>query len=143
MRPADALGATNGAASDGHIFAFGGGASEGDPSRKDLLGGKGASLAAMSRAGFPVPPGFTISAACCEDVERTGAWPPGLEEEVRRAIARLEAVTGRTSPPKVMNHSHGSLFFAPPAEPALADDLSSEVKAIADQRSFCRKIIVP
>src|SRR2546421_7552156 len=90
MRPADAL-----AACDGHIFAFGGGTSEGDPARKDLLGGKGASLAAMSRAGFPVPPGFTISAACCEHVERHHAWPPGLEEEVRRAIARLEAATDR------------------------------------------------
>ncbi len=50
----------------------------------------------MSRAGFPVPPGFTISAECCEHVERHGAWPPGLEDEVRRAIARLEATTERT-----------------------------------------------
>src|SRR5947199_7820549 len=106
MRPADALSAAhgaasnrdafNGAASNGHIFAFGGGTSEGDPARKDLLGGKGASLAAMSRAGFPVPPGFTISAACSDHVERYGAWPPGLEDDVRRAIARLEAATDRT-----------------------------------------------
>ena len=31
----------------------------------DLLGGKGASLAEMSRAGLPVPPGFTITTECC------------------------------------------------------------------------------
>ncbi len=91
MRPADALNAPG-----GYVFAFGGGTSEGDPTRKDLLGGKGASLAAMSRAGFPVPPGFTISAACCEHVERHRAWPPGLEDEVRRAVARLETATDRT-----------------------------------------------
>lgn len=78
------------------IYFFGGGSSEGDPERKDILGGKGASLAAMSRAGLPVPPGFTISAECCPIVERTGAWPPGLKEEVRAAIARLEEMTGRT-----------------------------------------------
>src|SRR5262245_59229828 len=90
MRSADALSAP------GYVFAFGGGAAEGDPSRKDLLGGKGASLAAMSRAGFPVPPGFTISAACCQHVEQHGAWPPGLEDEVRRAVARLESAADRT-----------------------------------------------
>jgi pyruvate,water dikinase len=90
MRPADAVNAPL-----TYVFAFGPGWSEGDPERKDLLGGKGASLAAMSRAGFPVPPGFTISAECCGHVERHGAWPPGLGDEVRRAIARLEAATER------------------------------------------------
>lgn len=77
------------------VYSFGKGASEGDPTRVDLLGGKGASLAAMSRAGFPVPPGFTISASCCAYVEREGRWPPGLENEVRQALARLETVTQR------------------------------------------------
>jgi pyruvate,water dikinase len=78
------------------VFFFGQGSSEGDPARKDILGGKGASLAAMSRAGFPVPPGFTISAECCAYVEEHGAWPPRLEEQVRAALARLETLTQRT-----------------------------------------------
>jgi pyruvate,water dikinase len=77
------------------VYSFGGGASEGDPARKDVLGGKGASLASMTRAGLPVPPGFTISAECCPVVESTGSWPPGLEDGVRAALARLEEMTGR------------------------------------------------
>ncbi|MBM4032309.1 MAG: hypothetical protein FJ291_11035 [Planctomycetes bacterium] len=76
------------------IYFFGGGTSEGDPDRKDILGGKGASLASMSRAGLPVPPGFTISAECCPIVEATGAWPADLKEQVRAAMARLEQMMG-------------------------------------------------
>src|SRR5262249_1256523 len=57
---------------------------------------KGASLAEMTRAGLNVPPGFTISAACCDLYYRAGRqWPAGLEAEVRAALARLERVTGR------------------------------------------------
>jgi len=78
------------------IYFFGEGASEGDPARKDILGGKGASLASMSRASLPVPPGFTISAECCRTIEGSGAWPEGLEAELRAAMSRLERVTGRT-----------------------------------------------
>jgi pyruvate, orthophosphate dikinase len=43
------------------VFAFGDGKAEGDPTRRDLLGGKGAGLAEMTSLGLPVPPGFTIS----------------------------------------------------------------------------------
>jgi len=79
------------------VYFFGEGGSEGDPERKDILGGKGASLAAMSRAGLPVPPGFTISAELCPIIERSGGvWPDGLEAQVRQAMARLEQITGRT-----------------------------------------------
>ncbi|MEK6262689.1 MAG: PEP/pyruvate-binding domain-containing protein [Planctomycetota bacterium] len=82
---------------DALVFTFGLGESACDPARVEILGGKGASLAAMSRAGFPVPPGFTISATCCEWVERhEGRWPDGLEEQVRAALAWLEQTTDRT-----------------------------------------------
>ncbi|MFP4058068.1 MAG: PEP/pyruvate-binding domain-containing protein [Candidatus Brocadiia bacterium] len=77
------------------VYFFGGGTSEGEPARTDLLGGKGAGLAAMSRAGLPVPPGFTISAECCPFVLDGEGWPPGLEDQVRRAMACLEEHTGR------------------------------------------------
>ena len=79
------------------VFRFGVGESDCDPARTDVLGGKGASLAAMSRAGFPVPPGFTISAACCEWAEQhNGEWPTGLPEQVFDAMSWLEETTGRT-----------------------------------------------
>jgi phosphohistidine swiveling domain-containing protein len=63
---------------------------------KQVLGGKGASLKEMTRAGLPVPGGFTLSTACCEQYFALGRhWPAGLEDEVRIALARLEAETGR------------------------------------------------
>ncbi len=79
------------------VYLFGAGQADGDPERKDILGGKGASLAAMTRAGLPVPPGFTISAQCCQAfLEAGGAWPDGLQQDIREAMAQLERMTGRT-----------------------------------------------
>src|SRR5262249_9659583 len=83
-------------ASDKLIYFFGEGQAEGGEALRPLVGGKGASLAEMTRAGLNVPPGFTISAACCDAYFRSGKrWPPGLEGEVRAAVARLEQLTGR------------------------------------------------
>jgi phosphohistidine swiveling domain-containing protein len=68
----------------------------GEPASKEILGGKGHSLAAMSKAGLPVPPGFTISTAVCRAYHQGGrVWPAGLEEELRAALAWLEERTGR------------------------------------------------
>lgn len=87
----------NDPAPDQLVFPFGMGDSSPDPIRVDLLGGKGASLAEMSRQAFPVPPGFTISTACCQWVDRhLGKWPDRLEGEIRQAMARLEQTTRRT-----------------------------------------------
>ncbi len=47
------------------VFTFGAGRADGSAADRDLLGGKGAYLAEMSRLGLPVPPGFTISAEVC------------------------------------------------------------------------------
>ncbi len=78
------------------VFFFGDPLPRPPSEMKDVLGGKGASLAAMSSAGLPVPPGFTISMACCAYFHAHGGeWPPGLEAEVRTNLARLEAATGR------------------------------------------------
>ena len=68
---------------------------EGDPERKDILGAKGAGLATMSKAGLPVPPGFTIATQCCRLYLDNNKWPDGLETEVREQLARLECVCGR------------------------------------------------
>src|ERR671910_116741 len=48
-----------------YVYFFGNGKADGDRTMKDTLGGKGAGLAEMTRAGLPVPAGFTISTDAC------------------------------------------------------------------------------
>ena len=77
------------------VYNFGKSATDGDASLRELLGGKGANLAEMSGIGLPVPPGFTISTEVCTHFynhEKT--YPDRLAEQVRNAIARIEAETG-------------------------------------------------
>ncbi|HEX9245117.1 MAG TPA: PEP/pyruvate-binding domain-containing protein, partial [bacterium] len=63
---------------------------------RDLLGGKGAGLAEMSRVGLPVPPGFTMTTAVCNEYNARGrTFPPGLMDEVRRALATVERKMGK------------------------------------------------
>jgi pyruvate,orthophosphate dikinase len=77
------------------VYRFGGGAAEADGSHKELLGGKGAGLAEMSRVGIPVPPGFTITTAVCNAYYAAGrAFPAGLVEEVRAGVAHIERIVG-------------------------------------------------
>lgn len=74
---------------------FGPGVADEHPS-KDLLGGKAYSLMTMTRAGLPVPPGFTITTQCCAEYYASGkTWPKGLKEELHQAMDWLEQVTGR------------------------------------------------
>ena len=54
------------------IFSFGNRKADGNGGMKDLLGGKGAGLAEMNLLGVPVPPGFTITTACCNDYYSLG-----------------------------------------------------------------------
>ena len=77
-------------------YVFGADRTEGTVDMRDILGGKGASLAHMSREGLPVPPGFTISAECCGYYfSHDKTWPPGLEAQVHQQMQRLEEVTDR------------------------------------------------
>ncbi|MGB9605543.1 MAG: pyruvate, phosphate dikinase, partial [Bryobacteraceae bacterium] len=79
-----------------YVYAFGGGTAEGDGTMKDILGGKGAGLAEMSRAGVPVPPGFTISTQVCNIYfERGGELPPEIEEEIQQHLRQLEERMGQ------------------------------------------------
>lgn len=64
---------------------------EGDRSRADLLGGKGANLAEMTRLGLPVPPGFTVTTDACRAYLATGAPPAGLYEEINAHLREVEA----------------------------------------------------
>ncbi len=56
---------------------------EGDATMRDLLGGKGAGVAEMTRTGVPVPPGFTITTEACNAYYDSGKqFPEGMWEQV-------------------------------------------------------------
>jgi pyruvate,orthophosphate dikinase len=68
---------------------------EGDATMRDELGGKGANLAEMSNIGLPVPPGFTITTDTCNEYTKLGHFPDGLMDEIKAALAHVEASTGK------------------------------------------------
>ncbi|HZU12881.1 MAG TPA: pyruvate, phosphate dikinase [Chloroflexota bacterium] len=69
---------------------------EGNGSMRDLLGGKGAGVAEMTRAGLPVPPGFTITTAACNAyLAAGGEFPPGLWQQALDALHDVEEQTGK------------------------------------------------
>jgi pyruvate,orthophosphate dikinase len=78
------------------VYFFGAGKAEGDGSWRDVLGGKGAGLAEMTKIGLPVPAGFTISTEACDYFYKNGRkYPAELKKEVAAHVARLEKVTGK------------------------------------------------
>src|SRR5881398_4206585 len=69
---------------------------EGSAKMRDLLGGKGAGAAEMTRAGMPVPPGFTITTEACRAYYASGGkFPRGLWEQVLPALKVLERKAGK------------------------------------------------
>ena len=74
-----------------YVYEF----TEGGRDMADLLGGKGANLAEMTRMGLPVPPGFTVSTEACRAFLTTGSEPDGLFREVSRHLTALEQAAGR------------------------------------------------
>ena len=76
------------------VYFFGAGKAEGDGTWRDLLGGKGAGLAEMTRIGLPVPAGFTISTEACDYFYKNGKkYPAELKKQVAEHVTRLEKVT--------------------------------------------------
>jgi pyruvate,orthophosphate dikinase len=79
-----------------YVYFFGAGKAEGDGTMKELLGGKGAGLAEMTRIGLPVPAGFTITTECCDYyLKHDNKYPASLRAEVKKNLAHLERVTKR------------------------------------------------
>src|SRR5688572_1367224 len=74
-----------------HVYLF----HEGNASMRELLGGKGAGLAEMTRLGLPVPPGFTITTKACNAYARSGRFPPGMWKQVEDGLAVVEDKIGR------------------------------------------------
>ena len=68
---------------------------EADPSQVDLLGGKGANLASMTRLGFPVPPGFTVTTHAWRVFHQEGELPQELLDEMEPHMTRLEREMNR------------------------------------------------
>ncbi len=76
------------------VYFFGAGKAEGDGEWRDLLGGKGAGLAEMTKIGLPVPAGFTISTEACDHFYKNNKkYPAELKKQVIDSVARLEKVT--------------------------------------------------
>ncbi len=101
-----------------HIYAFGGSSTEGDRTMRDTLGGKGANLAEMCRAGIPVPPGFTVATDVCNLYFEAGnKTPDSVEKEMVEHIKILEEKTGKKfgdeTDPMLLSVRSGAKFSMP------------------------------
>jgi pyruvate,orthophosphate dikinase len=96
-----------------YVYEF----SEGSADLKDLLGGKGANLAEMTRIGLPVPPGFIITTTACQAYLETGTAPQALQGEIRSHLASLEKRSGHTlgdvNNPLLVSVRSGAKFSMP------------------------------
>ena len=101
-----------------YVYSFGGGTADGDGKMKEVLGGKGAGLAEMSRAGVPVPPGFTISTEVCNIYFQNGNKVPSeINDQVVAALGKLEKQIGKKlgdpSNPLLVSVRSGAKFSMP------------------------------
>ncbi|MBI5141770.1 MAG: pyruvate, phosphate dikinase [Nitrospirae bacterium] len=78
-----------------HVYFFGDGKADGTGDMKDLLGGKGAGLAEMTRLGIPVPSGFTITTEACNAFFEAGKkHPAGMWDQVLANLKKVEKSMG-------------------------------------------------
>ncbi len=74
-----------------YVYLF----SEGDASMRELLGGKGANLAEMTKIGLPVPQGFTVSTEACTQYYEDGRKiNDDIQAEIMEYIDKMEGITG-------------------------------------------------
>src|ERR1044072_426738 len=101
-----------------YVYMFGGGTADGDKNMKDNLGGKGANLAEMSRAGVPVPPGFTIITDVCNVFfDNNKKVPAEVDDQIWEALAKLEKLAGKKfgdpGDPLLLSVRSGAKFSMP------------------------------
>lgn len=101
-----------------YVYYFGSTKTDGNRSMKELLGGKGANLAEMTKIDMPVPPGFTITTETCDAFNKAeSAWPYGLDEQIREGISILEAELGKkfgdTTDPLLVSVRSGAAVSMP------------------------------
>lgn len=76
-----------------YVYMF----SEGDASMRNLLGGKGANLAEMTKLGLPIPPGFIVTTEACTSYNSSGKiLSDEIKSQVNESIKNLEEITGKT-----------------------------------------------
>ncbi len=84
---------------------------------RSLLGGKGAGLADMTRAGVPVPPGFTVTTEACNEFRKSGGFVAGQWEQQLEAMKAVEKATGKKfgdpSNPLLVSCRSGAKFSMP------------------------------
>jgi len=86
---------TSAAKAPKYVYTWGAGRADGHGGMKNLLGGKGANLAEMTRIGLPVPPGFTITTEVCTYYyanKRT--YPASLQAEMEAGVRNMEKIMG-------------------------------------------------
>ncbi len=101
-----------------YVYSFGSGTADGDGKMRDVLGGKGAGLAEMSKAGVPVPPGFTISTEVCNlFFENGNKVPPEVDDQIHQALKKLEKAMGKklggVDDPLLVSVRSGAKFSMP------------------------------
>ena len=101
-----------------YVYFFGNGKADGNRGMKDTLGGKGAGLAEMTRAGLPVPPGFTISTdVCALYYKQKGKTPSRIDAQIAENVKKLEkaagATLGSTANPLLVSVRSGAKFSMP------------------------------
>ncbi len=101
-----------------YIYFFGEDTDKLGDQARDVLGGKGAGLAEMTKVGFPVPPGFTISTEVCRlYYENEGTLPPEYVEQQVKYVERLEQDMGKklgdTDDPLLVSVRSGAKFSMP------------------------------
>ena len=101
-----------------YIYFFGEHTDKLGEDAKEVLGGKGTGLAEMTRAGFPVPPGFTISTRVCRLYnENDHKVPEDYQEEEKKYVARLEEAMGKKlgdpADPLLVSVRSGAKFSMP------------------------------
>src|SRR5690349_20690388 len=101
-----------------YVYSFGGGTADGDGKMRETLGGKGAGLAEMSRAGVPVPPGFTISTEVCNlFFENGNKVPKEVDDQIHEALKKLESEMGKKlgdpADPLLLSVRSGAKFSMP------------------------------
>jgi pyruvate,orthophosphate dikinase len=84
---------------------------------RSLLGGKGAGLFDMTRAGVPVPPGFTVTTEACNEFRKNGKFPAGMWDQAKAAMKSVEKQTGKkfgnANNPLLVSCRSGAKFSMP------------------------------
>ena len=126
------------------IYEFSSQKTDGDVSLSNLLGGKGANLAEMSKLGIQVPPGFTITTEACNYFSKNKKLPDGLEEEIINYVSNLESLSqksfGNSESPLLLSVRSGGMISMPGMMDSILniglndDNVQNLAKAFNDER---------